>query len=192
MLLLPVARWVEANERYLQQNFDVANTYANIGAVAKMVRFVLQSAILGTGAYLVIIEQASGGIMIASSIMMGRALAPIEIALGLRHFESYARSLVFQPLGHQPGKPRLFELQIASRHDFAKVGPQLARKDAPHMLRHKTLMVLQTEQFGMAANALRRSGPSAPRRFIWMNTATGTFPSSPWAAKAGTTSSGGR
>jgi ATP-binding cassette, subfamily C, bacterial PrsD len=75
------ARWVEANERYLQQNFDVANTYANIGAAAKMVRFVLQSAILGTGAYLVIIEQASGGIMIASSIMMGRALAPIEIAL---------------------------------------------------------------------------------------------------------------
>jgi PrtD family type I secretion system ABC transporter len=55
--------------------------YANLGSVAKVLRFILQSAILGIGAYLVVIEQASGGIMIASSIMMGRALAPIEVAL---------------------------------------------------------------------------------------------------------------
>jgi len=74
-------RWVEVNERHLQQVFDVSDIYANVGAIAKVVRYVLQSAILGVGAYLVIVEQASGGIMIASSIMMGRALAPIEIAL---------------------------------------------------------------------------------------------------------------
>ena len=65
----------------MRQNCDVAKVYANIGAIAKATRFVLQSAILGIGAYLVIIEQASGGVMIASSIMMGRALAPIEVAL---------------------------------------------------------------------------------------------------------------
>ena len=76
-----VIRWSEANERYLGQNIEIAKVYANMGAVAKAVRFALQSAILGIGAYLVINEQASGGIMIASSIMMGRALAPIEIAL---------------------------------------------------------------------------------------------------------------
>jgi ATP-binding cassette subfamily C protein PrsD len=74
-------RWAGANETYLQQNFQVTDVYANLGAIAKVIRYVLQSAILGIGAYLVIIEQASGGIMIASSIMMGRALAPIEIAL---------------------------------------------------------------------------------------------------------------
>jgi PrtD family type I secretion system ABC transporter len=75
------ARWADANERYLRQNFQVTDVYANLGAIAKVIRYVLQSAILGIGAYLVIIEQASGGIMIASSIMMGRALAPIEVAL---------------------------------------------------------------------------------------------------------------
>jgi ATP-binding cassette, subfamily C, bacterial PrsD len=74
-------RWREANEHFLRQNFAAADVYANIGAAAKVVRYALQSAVLGTGAYRVINEQASGGIMIASSIMMGRALAPIEIAL---------------------------------------------------------------------------------------------------------------
>jgi ATP-binding cassette, subfamily C, bacterial PrsD len=74
-------RWSAANERYLQQNVRATDVYANLGSIAKVVRYVLQSAILGLGAYLVIIEQASGGIMIASSIMMGRALAPIEVAL---------------------------------------------------------------------------------------------------------------
>jgi ATP-binding cassette, subfamily C, bacterial PrsD len=75
------ARWVQANQSHLRQIFDVSDIYANIGAIAKVVRYILQSAILGVGAYLVIVDQASGGIMIASSIMMGRALAPIEIAL---------------------------------------------------------------------------------------------------------------
>jgi PrtD family type I secretion system ABC transporter len=76
------ARWAAANERFLQENVRAMDIQANMGAGAKMLRFLLQSGILGLGAYLVVIEQASGGVMIASSIMMGRALAPIEVALG--------------------------------------------------------------------------------------------------------------
>jgi ATP-binding cassette subfamily C protein PrsD len=76
------ARWSQANERFLQESVRVMDVYANLGSGAKVLRYALQSAVLGIGAYLVVIEQASGGIMIASSIMMGRALAPIEIALG--------------------------------------------------------------------------------------------------------------
>ena len=75
-------RWSEANERYLQENIRATDVYANLGAGAKVLRYILQSGMLGLGAYLVVADRASGGIMIASSIMMGRALAPVEIALG--------------------------------------------------------------------------------------------------------------
>lgn len=75
------ARWAQANERFLQENIRVADLYATLGSGSKVLRYMLQSALLGIGAYLVVIDQASGGIMIASSIVMGRALAPIEIAL---------------------------------------------------------------------------------------------------------------
>ena len=76
------ARWSQANERYLRENIRATDVYANLGSGAKVLRYVLQSGMLGIGAYLVVADRASGGIMIASSIMMGRALAPVEVALG--------------------------------------------------------------------------------------------------------------
>jgi ATP-binding cassette subfamily C protein PrsD len=76
------ARWSAANERYLRDNIRATDLHANLGSGAKVLRYVLHSGMLGLGAYLVVADHASGGIMIASSIMMGRALAPVEIALG--------------------------------------------------------------------------------------------------------------
>jgi PrtD family type I secretion system ABC transporter len=74
--------WARVNERYLRENIRATDVYANLGSGAKVLRYVLQSGMLGIGAYLVVSDKASGGIMIASSIMMGRALAPVEVALG--------------------------------------------------------------------------------------------------------------
>ncbi len=76
------ALWARVNERYLRENIRVTDVHANLGSGAKVLRYVLQSGMLGIGAYLVVADKASGGIMIASSIMMGRALAPVEVALG--------------------------------------------------------------------------------------------------------------
>jgi ATP-binding cassette subfamily C protein PrsD len=76
------ARWSRTNERYLQENIRATDVNANLGSSAKVLRYVLQSSLLGIGAYLVVSDRSSGGIMIASSIMMGRALAPVEVALG--------------------------------------------------------------------------------------------------------------
>ena len=75
-------RWSQVNERYLRENIRTADMHATLGASAKVLRYVLQSGMLGIGAYLVVADRASGGVMVASSIMMGRALAPVEVALG--------------------------------------------------------------------------------------------------------------
>jgi ATP-binding cassette subfamily C protein len=75
------ARWKRLNNRFLlavRRSTDITNLY---GSIARGLRLLLQSAILGLGAYLVIKQEMSAGAMIAASIMMGRALAPIDTAI---------------------------------------------------------------------------------------------------------------
>lgn len=55
---------------------------ALLGGISKMLRLVLQSAILGLGAYLALRGEISSGAIIAASIAASRALAPIEVAIG--------------------------------------------------------------------------------------------------------------
>ncbi len=81
------ARYGQVNRQFLTANeaaTDVVGTYAT---VSRIFRMAMQSAILGLGAWLVLSEQATPGVMIASSILMGRALAPIEAVVA--HWKSY-------------------------------------------------------------------------------------------------------
>lgn len=75
------ARWVAVNSRYLTAVGHSSDVVGSYGSVSKIVRLLLQSAMLGLGAYLVIYNELTAGAMIAASIMMGRALAPIETAI---------------------------------------------------------------------------------------------------------------
>src|SRR6185312_15245617 len=52
-----------------------------LGSVSRVLRMLLQSVVLAVGAYLVIYQEASGGIIIASSILSARALAPVDLAI---------------------------------------------------------------------------------------------------------------
>lgn len=74
-------RWQEINATYAAANRSVGDMSSGFGIAARTLRIVLQSAILGVGAYLVIRQEVSPGIMIASSIMMGRAMAPVDLAI---------------------------------------------------------------------------------------------------------------
>jgi PrtD family type I secretion system ABC transporter len=74
-------RWAGANDRYLEGNRRTSDVAGGLGAVAKVMRMMLQSAVLGVGAWLVINQQATAGIIIAGSILSARALAPVDLAI---------------------------------------------------------------------------------------------------------------
>jgi len=73
--------WGEANTKYLTSQQQTSDIAGGLGAISKVLRFTLQSGVLGLGAYLVIQGQATAGIIIASSILVARALAPVELAI---------------------------------------------------------------------------------------------------------------
>jgi len=75
------ARWQAANQKYQEQNRRSSDVAGGFGAVTRSLRFVLQSTMLGLGAWLVISDQATAGIIIAGSILVGRALAPVDAAI---------------------------------------------------------------------------------------------------------------
>ena len=73
--------WGEESRAYLARQRRVADIAGGFGAVSKVFRMILQSGVLALGACLVIQGQATGGIIIASSILVSRALAPAELAI---------------------------------------------------------------------------------------------------------------
>ena len=74
-------RWRKLNEGYLASNRRASDAAGGLGATSKVLRLMLQSVVLGVGAYLVIHQEASAGIIIAGSILSARALAPVDIAI---------------------------------------------------------------------------------------------------------------
>jgi ATP-binding cassette subfamily C exporter for protease/lipase len=85
-------RWTELHRRGLALQQVASNRAGWISAGSRFTRIALQSLILCMGALLVIDDQMSGGSMIAASILMGRALAPVEQAIAAWKNFSAARS----------------------------------------------------------------------------------------------------
>ncbi len=74
--------WNRVGDGISHWNTRLADTTNILSTISRMSRMVLQSVVLAVGAWLVILGDATGGVMIASSILSARALAPIELAIG--------------------------------------------------------------------------------------------------------------
>ncbi|MBR0798657.1 type I secretion system permease/ATPase [Bradyrhizobium jicamae] len=111
-------RWNEANEDYLAGNQRASDVTGGLGAVAKVLRMMLQSSVLAVGAYLVIHQEATGGIIIAGSILSARALAPVDLAIA--HWKGFVAARqswqrLNRLLQQMPARPEQTLLQPPTR-----------------------------------------------------------------------------
>ena len=74
-------RWSKANRDYVSHSEAASDIAGGFGAVSKVARMLLQSMLLAVGAWLVVNGQATGGVIIAGSIVGSRALAPIDLVI---------------------------------------------------------------------------------------------------------------
>jgi PrtD family type I secretion system ABC transporter len=74
-------KWSELNRNYVASSRRASDVAGGLGAMSKVLRMMLQSAILAVGAWLVINQLSTPGIIIAGSILGGRALAPVDLAI---------------------------------------------------------------------------------------------------------------
>jgi PrtD family type I secretion system ABC transporter len=107
-------RWGDLNRSYVAATGKASDVVGGLGATSKVLRLLLQSSILAVGAWLVIHQESTPGIIIAGSILGARALAPVDLAIAnWRGFigarQSWQR--LSRLLGHLPPRAEPMALQ---------------------------------------------------------------------------------
>jgi PrtD family type I secretion system ABC transporter len=150
-------RWRERHNDGVAWQAIASDRIALIQAAAKAFRIALQIAMLGIGAWLALQQMMSPGAIAAASIIMGRALAPIEMAIG--HWRSLALA--------RAARTRLHDLlRNAGAEGLTRVklpapSGRLAMRSVSKRLEGRELPVLQNISFDLApGEALGLVGPS--------------------------------
>ncbi|MBX9931867.1 MAG: type I secretion system permease/ATPase [Methylobacterium sp.] len=165
-------RWGAANRDYMTSQQRVSDVAGGFGAGSKVFRMALQSGVLALGAWLVINNLASGGIIIASSILVARALAPAELAIAnwkgfVQARQSWARlSELFARLP-ATGQPHALP---APTQALTVEGISIAPPGAQRL-------VVQDVSFGLkAGQGLGVIGPSASGKSSLVRALVGVWP----------------
>jgi ATP-binding cassette, subfamily C, type I secretion system permease/ATPase len=167
-----LARWLDLGRDYVAQQRRASDVAGGLGSAGRALRTGLQSAVLGVGAYLVIEQEATAGIIIASSILSGRALAPIDVAIA--NWKNFVSA--------RQGWRRLDEVLVA-------LPPAAARLELPPPAQALSLealsvappgakgVVVHDVQFTLkAGSALAVVGPSASGKSSLVRAIVGVWP----------------
>ncbi|MER9948524.1 type I secretion system permease/ATPase [Mesorhizobium sp. M0047] len=150
-------RWEEANRDYLAEQRSVSDIAGGFGAVSKVLRMLLQSAMLGVGAWLVIEQQATAGIIITASILSGRALAPVDLVIAnwkgfltaRQGWQRLTKVLTAVPADAEP-----MAMPAPSRHIFMQ-GVSIAAPGTQRLVVHDASFALEA---GHAVGIIGQSG----------------------------------
>lgn len=82
MLSTLIQRWSRRQKKVLVLQSYASDKGGVVSAISKTFRMLIQSLILGLGAYLAVNHEISPGLVIAGSVLLGRALAPIDMIIG--------------------------------------------------------------------------------------------------------------
>nr|WP_313402408.1 type I secretion system permease/ATPase [Pseudomonas sp.] len=82
MLETLMARWAQRQKKVLLLQSLASDSGGTVSSISKTFRTFVQSLVLGLGAYLAVKHELNPGLMIAGSILLGRALAPIDMIIG--------------------------------------------------------------------------------------------------------------
>jgi ATP-binding cassette subfamily C protein len=117
------SRWGDANAQYMAAQRRASDVAGGFGSTSRVLRMMLQSGVLAVGAYLVIYQMATAGIIIAGSILSARALAPVDLAIAnWRGFVAARQGWkrLTDLLGSLPVRTTPMELQPPSRSVVAE------------------------------------------------------------------------
>ena len=164
-------RWREGLSSSLPQQDRAADRAALILSVTRFLRLAVQIAVLGVGAWLVLEQQITAGASIAASIIMGRALAPVEQMIGgwkqlVQARQGYRRLLAFLAL------PRLRPPGMALPEPTGQVAAERVTFGFPG----QPVAIIKGVSFNLAAGeSLAIIGPSAAGKTTLIRLMIGTL-----------------
>lgn len=119
MLNTLIHRWSGRQKNVLMLQSVASDKGGAIASISKTFRMLIQSLILGLGAYLAVNHEISAGLVIAGSVLLGRALAPIDLIIGSWKGFISARSQynrLNDILDKQQGEPERMSLPAPEGH----------------------------------------------------------------------------
>jgi PrtD family type I secretion system ABC transporter len=179
MMPAVMRRWQESVAEMMTPQRRAAQRGSVLSAIAKFSRLGVQIAVLGVGAYLVLQHELTSGASMAGSIIMGRALAPVEMLIGgwkqfvqVRQAFSRLQTFLRQPRLRPPGLP------------LPEPVGRLSVERVSHVFPNTTSAIVKGVQFTLnPGESLAVIGPSAAGKSTLIKMLIGTLAPSAGAVR---------